>query len=547
MQANNILTAIDKPGTSAKSGKSNSSSSPEVSFNQMLNKEISSARKPEVEMARPAAKAPAPVKSNNSNNNNGNSSNTSVNANNNNNDGNTGNKLSNNDNTSAAPVSGKTEKTDDTGTDGASVKEEDSAKKEDDLSSQILALVGNLNAAPVPLDTSKSKATAIVDTGKNDSLPAIANIDAKTVSDLPDGNAVAALVQSVADTFDKTVAQAKTTVAASLPQGQVDTTAKPEVVATIAAQIISNTTATQSTDKLPEISLKTVASAAGTEKAMSGEITADSAVPLTPVAQDIRTGQPIAANTRATTDKVDTGAEKSSEVTLNELDLSQKVSDKPTDTRPATSTASDATKAFANDIAQAKDVLTERMTEPKLNPASKDSQQIIAPPAMAATNTVSSTQFNAAALAAEQIAPRVGSNGWDKAVGQKVVWMVGEGLQSAELTLNPPDLGPLQVVLKVSNDQASASFTSAQPEVREALEAALPRLKQMLSDAGVQLSGFSVNSQAAGQGQNFTQQQARTNAAPRAGNNTTDNSTISTVASAPARVQTNNGLVDTFA
>ncbi|MFZ6744178.1 flagellar hook-length control protein FliK [Undibacterium sp. JH2W] len=539
MQANNILTAIDKPGTTVKSGKSNSSSSSEVSFNQMLNKEISSARKPEVEVARPVAKAPPPV-----NNNNNYSNNTNVNA--NNNDANTGNKLANNDNASTAPVSGKTEKTDDTDADGTSVKEEDGTKKESDLSSQILALVGNLNAVPIPVDASKSKATAIVDAGKNDSLPAITNIDATTISDMPDGSAVATLVQSAVDALDKSSAQAKPTVSASLPQDQVDTTAKPEVVATIAAQIISNTAGTQSTDKLPEFSLKTVASAASTEKNKSGDITADSVATLTPATQDIRVTQPMAASTRAATDKVDTGAEKTSEVKLNELDLSQKVSDKLTDTRPTAST-SDAPKTFANDIAQAKDILAERISELKVNPASKDSQQVIAPPAIAA-NAVSSTQLNAAALAAEQIAPRVGSNGWDKAVGQKVVWMVGEGLQSAELTLNPPDLGPLQVVLKVSNDQANASFTSAQPEVREALEAALPRLKQMLSDAGVQLTGFSVNSQAAGQGQNFAQQQARTIATPRAGNNTADNSTINTVGNAtPARIQTNNGLVDTFA
>jgi flagellar hook-length control protein FliK len=33
--------------------------------------------------------------------------------------------------------------------------------------------------------------------------------------------------------------------------------------------------------------------------------------------------------------------------------------------------------------------------------------------------------------------------------------MVGSEEQTASLTLNPPDLGPLQVVLSVSNDQAT--------------------------------------------------------------------------------------------
>jgi flagellar hook-length control protein FliK len=38
------------------------------------------------------------------------------------------------------------------------------------------------------------------------------------------------------------------------------------------------------------------------------------------------------------------------------------------------------------------------------------------------------------------------------------------------MELNPPDLGPLQVVLSVNKDQATAAFSSAAPEVRQALE-----------------------------------------------------------------------------
>jgi len=111
------------------------------------------------------------------------------------------------------------------------------------------------------------------------------------------------------------------------------------------------------------------------------------------------------------------------------------------------------------------------------------------------------TQGNTAA--SDHLAPRVGASGWDQAVGQKVVWMVAGGKQTAELTLNPPDLGPMQVVLSVNNDKASATFVTAQPDVKDALEAALPKLRQMMSDAGVQLSGFSVSTQSSNQGSQF--------------------------------------------
>jgi flagellar hook-length control protein FliK len=95
---------------------------------------------------------------------------------------------------------------------------------------------------------------------------------------------------------------------------------------------------------------------------------------------------------------------------------------------------------------------------------------------------------------ADKLSPRVGNPGWDQALGQKVVWMVKGEQQSASLTLNPPELGPLKVVLQVSNAQATATFVAAQPEVRQALEAAMPRLRDMLGEAGIQLGQASVDS-----------------------------------------------------
>lgn len=93
----------------------------------------------------------------------------------------------------------------------------------------------------------------------------------------------------------------------------------------------------------------------------------------------------------------------------------------------------------------------------------------------------------------ERLTPHVGTPAWDQALGQKVVWMVAGAQQSAALTLNPPDLGPLQVVLNVSNGQADASFYADQAEVRQALEAALPKLRDMMSQAGVELGQTSVS------------------------------------------------------
>jgi flagellar hook-length control protein FliK len=99
----------------------------------------------------------------------------------------------------------------------------------------------------------------------------------------------------------------------------------------------------------------------------------------------------------------------------------------------------------------------------------------------------------AAAAAADGLSARVGTDAWENQVGQKVVYMVGSEEQTASLTLNPPDLGPLQVVLSVSNDQASVTFSANQEEVRQALENALPRLREMMSESGIALGNATVN------------------------------------------------------
>ena len=99
---------------------------------------------------------------------------------------------------------------------------------------------------------------------------------------------------------------------------------------------------------------------------------------------------------------------------------------------------------------------------------------------------------NPAAVPGDRIPARVGSQAWDNQVSQRIVYMVGKE-QAATLTLNPPDLGPVQIVLNVSNDQASVAFSAEQMEVRQALENALPRLREMMSESGIALNNATVD------------------------------------------------------
>ena len=140
-----------------------------------------------------------------------------------------------------------------------------------------------------------------------------------------------------------------------------------------------------------------------------------------------------------------------------------------------------------------------------------------------------------------------GKTGWDEAISQKVIWMAGSGEQSASLTLNPPDMGPLQVVIHVHNDQADTTFISDNPEVRQALENGLSTLREKMGEAGIQLGQANISS--GGQAQQEFQRatQNRTGAQPGQAGDGNQDQPAGTVGSSSTTMRVANGLVDTFA
>ena len=84
---------------------------------------------------------------------------------------------------------------------------------------------------------------------------------------------------------------------------------------------------------------------------------------------------------------------------------------------------------------------------------------------------------------------------WQTAVNERVVWMAGRGMQSAELRLSPAELGPLQVQLAVDERGVNLTINAAHAATREALEGAIPRLRDMLSEHGMNLADANVSDQ----------------------------------------------------
>lgn len=136
---------------------------------------------------------------------------------------------------------------------------------------------------------------------------------------------------------------------------------------------------------------------------------------------------------------------------------------------------------------------------------------------------------------------------WPAELSQKVVWMSRQDLQSAQITLNPPQLGPIEISLDVKNEQASAVFVSGNAEVREAIESALPRLREMLAGIGVELGQTNVSHESFRQASEQNSQYRQ--AAARSADANIDRGimTNETAGTTTVRARVGNGLVDTFA
>lgn len=83
--------------------------------------------------------------------------------------------------------------------------------------------------------------------------------------------------------------------------------------------------------------------------------------------------------------------------------------------------------------------------------------------------------------------------GWAEDIGYQVTWLAENGSSRAELILTPPHLGRIEISLQIGGDLSTAQFVSASPQVREALEQAMPRLREMLAEGGISLGDTNVS------------------------------------------------------
>ena len=341
------------------------------------------------------------------------------------------------------------------------------------------------------------------------SAPAVA--DAATSAVTPD--AVAALAD--------TAAAAAATDAAAVAAASAAIAAAAALAA--AAVVVSPTTPAPVVSAAPAVAAATVPAAIVTAAATPGS--AQAAVAKLPLAANDAKSQPPG-----------TSASPKDAVRASTSDDAPRAG--VSQTREPLHTGTTPNQAASGELPRAGELAPSDGTNGREN-----KNQVV--PSLAFTQAMApAANTSLAAPAQLQVEAPVGGPGWGTEVGQRVVWMVNEKQQIAELHVNPPDLGPLDIKLTIDDHQTTAVFTSPHSSVREALESALPRLREVLAESGINLGNASVTADTPQDGSAFCQPPARNASSFRAGAHPDAAAQMGPGAATVARGR---GLVDLFA
>ena len=84
--------------------------------------------------------------------------------------------------------------------------------------------------------------------------------------------------------------------------------------------------------------------------------------------------------------------------------------------------------------------------------------------------------------------------GWSKDLGEQIIWMNNKDIAVAEIKLNPLHLGPISVRIDVNQEhQATIMFTAQHAETKEAIEASIPKLREMLATQQLNLVNVNIS------------------------------------------------------
>ena len=134
--------------------------------------------------------------------------------------------------------------------------------------------------------------------------------------------------------------------------------------------------------------------------------------------------------------------------------------------------------------------------------------------------------------------------GWTQDVTDKVMWMSAQNLKSAEIKLDPAELGRLDIKIDMTQEQTQVSFSSAHAGVRESLESQMHRLRELFAQQGL----HNVDVDVSDQSQHNAQTQEQVAAQDRGGERFADDQDVQThVTSIDTQQDGRLGRVDYYA
>ena len=135
--------------------------------------------------------------------------------------------------------------------------------------------------------------------------------------------------------------------------------------------------------------------------------------------------------------------------------------------------------------------------------------QLTTPDVTMVENSQARSESSAAARQSEGLSQPVNIHQPEgqKQLTEKIRWMVNSRNMMAEIRMDPPEMGSMQVRVNVQGDAASVSFVVQSQQAREALSQAEPRLKEMLAEQGIELGESAVHQHNSGQSDNQSDSQ----------------------------------------
>lgn len=104
-------------------------------------------------------------------------------------------------------------------------------------------------------------------------------------------------------------------------------------------------------------------------------------------------------------------------------------------------------------------------------------------------------------------------------LAEKVRWMINGRNTAAEIRFDPPELGSMQIKINMSGETAAVSFTVQSAGAKEALDQALPKLRDILQEQGIELGQSSVQQESQGRSEQEPQQQHAANGSAQSNTN----------------------------